>query len=321
MFLRSLALAGLAASLLAGSALAAPTRLDDLNRFPPPLREKVLKRLTERQRATPSSPGLDTTPPAVAALSVGRVVQADSPLPGLPAEFTLTDDLSGVQWAEMWIRHRDTGATQTVTLLVGGNTPVRHEQGKLLLSYNWSLYAPGTWDITDVYLRDVAGNYARVEQAQLTALGGNLSFEVRNRLYDRVDPVLKSGVLLASQVSRSTPWSGTTSVSPMLNAEITVLDKRSVRASGVADAHFHLCTADESDCLLVTGSRLARPGRSVLQLSATLLPEQTLGTYYLHSLYVYDRAGPNFNIYTSTRFGGVTDFSRYFPVTQVEITP
>ncbi|MBN8488174.1 MAG: hypothetical protein J0M20_10695 [Burkholderiales bacterium] len=307
--------------LLASSALAAPMLPDGLQRFPPEMRAKVVQRLAAQQRQAPRNASLDGTPPRITAFSVEATVVAHRQESGLGVDISVADDWSGVKWLNVEWTHLDSGIRADTMVFVGGASTARREQGRLQLSPVWGMGGqPGSYVISGATVADVAGNVAHYGQAELAALGGNLGFEVRNRLYDPRPPVLRAGRLGVSSVSRSTPWSGTADAMPMVTAELTVGDKGSGPLAGVVDAHFYMCTLDETDCLLVIGTQLPRHGRSVMQLSGTVLPEQTLGTYHLANMFLYDRSG-NFTVLSSKRFGGDTDFSRYFPATQVEITP
>lgn len=307
--------------LMAHSASASPWRPDSLLRFPPDMRAKALQTLIAKQRQTPRNASLDSTPPQITALSVDTTVVAHRQEAGLGIDISVADDWSGVKWLNLEWTHLDSGVRGEAMVFVGGASTARREQGQLTLSPVWGMGGqPGAYVVSGATVQDVAGNVAHYNQGELAALGGNLNFEIRNRLYDPRPPVLKAGLLRVSSVSRSTPWSGTADAMPMVTAELTVGDKGSGPLAGVVDAHFYMCTLDESDCLLVIGTQLPRHGRSVMQLSGAVLPEQTLGTYHLANMFLYDRSG-NFTILRSKRFGGDTDFGRYFPATQVEITP
>jgi hypothetical protein len=116
--------------------------------------------------------------------------------------------------------------------------------------HRWS--EPGVWSITELMIRDIAGNARDGDNAALAALG-NTEFTVTNTGADVAAPVLANAVIETPNLSLSVPPVGTPEGTlPFAKVASTMNDTGSPTASGTDVYSIFLCklpfNADTQKC-------------------------------------------------------------------------
>lgn len=317
-------LAGAGLMVLATAAVARPAAVQDLKRLPPQARAAAVQALVAKQQAARKAgavAGLDSTAPTVTAFNVGRRLDPSKTWNQVLVDITIKDALSGLSWA-----YADfvgpSGQWITLYMPYGYGQTVEEIHAALHMS---PAYEPGTWKAYDLYGYDVAGNYFYKDQNALRALG-NIQFKVSSTVYDVTPPTLVSGTVSATSISLSTPWPGTESSGPFVTAKLAVTDAGNTGVSGPAYSYAQYCTQDLVNCFGLGNDYYYYATTPYGVTSAT----QTLGTqlydgfptgeYHLYYVQLGDNAG-NWISYTSSEFGGETDFSTLFNSTVITLTP
>ena len=308
--LHSLALAALA---LAQHATAAPLDPSRLATLEPALRPQLLQALN-------AGPGtalakLDTTAPVLKAVKAATSVDTGKNPNQLLVNLQVSDELSGMMMVFV------SASSPSQNQLVGsgqhlGSWPAFKGQ----LALRFGPYAePGVWTVSEVWGFDVAGNTFSCTASCLTALGGNLQFTVSGSKGDTQAPTLASGKVATPVVSRSTPAKGTAAANPFVRVQ---LDTADTGGSGTAGGIATFCLPDESQCFSTWSENwIYAQKSSSLYGFTSLWPEIPTGSYLLKSVSLHDHGGASVT-YTSTAFGGTTDFAPLFPAgSTVTIAP
>ncbi|MBQ0932049.1 hypothetical protein KAK07_20180 [Ideonella sp. 4Y16] len=302
----------LSALFVAAAAAAAPA-ITDLPHMAPAQRAQALQAL----RQTPALPmaALDTTPPVVVSINAGTTVDAGKSMNQLVVDLNVTDDLSGLLHTFMTARSPSGAQTVANGQHLGGWTAFK---GQMALRFG-PFAEPGVWTITEVYGSDIAGNNFVCDAACLGALGGNLQFTVTGTRADAQAPTLSSGRILTPAVSLSTPVKGTLDHLPIVRMQLGTADQG---GSGTAGAYATFCLPDQSSCFGTWSENwVYAQKKSTLYGYASTWVGMPIGTYLLKDVTLHDHAGST-RVYTSTAFGGSTDFAPWFPNgTQVIVNP
>lgn len=316
--LTSLAFAAVMATLAtpASAADAAPGEFA-LHRFEPAeMQAARLAHLAALRRAGASS-ALDTTAPKLTAFSVAPTANVSVAPGGLTITMTATDNDTGINYGYA-ILAGPSGQTLWAPLYQG--MPLRTVNAKSLQVLS-PFAEPGTWSVLYVGLQDYEGNFAYVSGDELDALG-NSHFTVTSRGQgDKIAPTLVGGKVVNTTVSISghqrdtnaAPWTGTILVGQDSGATI----------SGIQYAYAWYCTLDRLSCFSLSGtaSTLATAQPVSVGAYSSIQSWNAPGEYHLDSVTLQDRAG-NFSTFTSTEFGGTTDFSTLFTGgTTITLTP
>ena len=260
---------------------------------------------------------IDTTPPHLTSFSVAASVDASVSTHQLQVEMTLVDELSGVDWAQL---HAISPSGQEIWSDVPHVTGAKRREARTGLHF-LPFAEAGTWQVTEVIGRDVAGNFFFYNQTQLAALGPN-TFQVVNPKSDLVAPTLSGGKVLTSSVSLSQPAKGTLAEWPLLRLQLRVADTGSPGRSGANLANVFMCLPDGSSCfsLVSDPSTLFGLDRDTLIAHARLTPDTLPGVYVVRAVDLFDHAG-NARVYLSTAFGGSTDFDALLSPSTIDVTP
>jgi hypothetical protein len=317
---RGLAL-GLVAAVAATTAAQAAT-------LPTPELMRAQARAQHLAHAAPDGRRIDTTPPVLAAFNAGTSVDARLANSGVPIGLTLTDDLSGVAYVYVEAHGPHGQVIEVQRTFDYADRKARATLG-LMLS---SAAEPGDWQVTYLYAYDLAGNGLSLGQSALAALG-NTHFTVSNDAFDAIPPRLVRGRILTPSFSISKYAKGVPRGGPLESpgVGIKVTDDGGPGSAGVRSATMNFCMPDEyGDCydydfMLMADNASGLPGDATTDLvlgadADYFYSTPTPGTYALESLVLTDFAG-NTRTYTSTDFGGDTDFSKYFPTTTIVVTP
>lgn len=292
------------------AATAAPA-ITDLPHMAPAQRALALQAL---QSARPLG-ALDTTPPTVVSLQAATSVNASKNMNQLVVDLQVSDDLSGL--LHTFMTARGPGGTQTVATgqHLGGWPSFK---GQMALRFG-AFAEPGLWTITEVYGSDIAGNVFSCDSTCLTALGGNRQFTVTGTTADTQAPTMAGGRILTPAVSLSTPVKGTTDHLPFVRMTLNAADQG---GSGTAGAYATFCLPDQSNCFGTWSENwVYAQKKSVLNSYAGTWVGMPTGVYLLKDVSLHDHAGGT-RLYTSSAFGGSTDFSALMPAgTQVIVNP
>jgi hypothetical protein len=128
--------------------------------------------------------------------------------------------------------------------------------------------------------------------------------------------------VLTPALSLSTTHPGTNQP-PFAAIKIDVVDSGNTAVAGIDRVSATFCLADSSRCISVTDNEASQhhAKSGFLRLGGQISPGyHTPGVYKLHNVSLGDRAG-NVQFLMSTEFGGVTDFSAYFPSTTITLNP
>jgi hypothetical protein len=172
---------------------------------------------------------------------------------------------------------------------------------------------PGTWEADLFYAYDANGNFAGYSRNELRALGST-TFQVKNDRDDHVPPALAGGTIATPKVHLSRPPKGTPDGTlPYVSAQLSVTDSGNGAVSGAYSARVIFC-ADECAHSFSLAGLANRTGqaRATLALGTQLDEKQRPGSYQIFALTLADVAG-NDVTYTSSAFGGETDFAGFFP--------
>jgi hypothetical protein len=253
--------------------------------------------------------GLDHKGPNLVGFNAGTEVDAGSATGRLHIDWSVTDNQSGFMFGWMWLR---SPSGQVKGYSFGESIPSRKESGTGGVSFGpWS--EPGTWTVTGMSIEDANGNQTNVDTAALAALG-NTQFTVINAAgADLALPTLRSGKIATPIVSLSQTVPGTAGVSLPAIVNLRLQDTGSPGVSGVAAAWATFCRTDVQSCftLFGKGDELGAAQRSLRLSEVPARLVLSPAVYTLSSVQVSDFAG-NFSVYTSTAFGGTTDFAALF---------
>lgn len=258
---------------------------------------------------------LDTTVPVLKSVKAATAVDAGKNPNQLLVNLQVSDELSGMMMVFV------TATNPSHTQQVGGGVHLGSWPAfKGAVALRFGPYAePGVWTVSEVWGFDVAYNTFSCTADCLAALGGNLQFTVSGTKADAQAPTLVSGKVATPVVSRSTPAKGTAATNPFVRVQVSTAD---TGGSGTAGAMATFCLADDSQCFSTWSENWVYAQKSsTLYGYTSLWPEIATGTYWLKSLQLNDHGGAG-QTYTSTVFGGSTDFSVFFPTgTSVTIEP
>jgi hypothetical protein len=282
------------------------------------VRQLVAKQQAERSQ---SAAGADVTPPVLTQFNASATLDLSKAAAPFRINIKATDDLSGLQYLSALA----TGPSgQTITAFAFSSYPAINFAGFAGFSTIDRLLEPGAWKFTYAYGYDVAGNYFGLDETALAALG-NTTFTVVNISgYDPVTPALAGGQIFTPSVSLSGHAAGTTDQDPYVGCKLKLTDAGSTALSGLSQGYAYFCQlADTSKCIYLSGytyaTGLASASFSVgTQVSASR--GDVPGNYELYYVHVDDHAG-NGKSYTSSKFGGETDFSAIFPTTVIKLKP
>jgi hypothetical protein len=309
---------------LAQGAALAETELsaEDLSQLSPQDRRAYVGRVIARQQAAPAQGGAtDSTPPTLTGFNTSTVLNLVKAAASFRIAIKGTDDLSGLKS----VGYEATGPSgQVISGAIDTGFPAANYQGLGGFAGGSQFLEPGIWTVTYVFGYDWAANFFNLDAAGAAALG-NTTFTVSNSGgYDLVKPALASGKLITPNVSLSASAKGTASEDPLVGLKVTVTDAGNTALAGVKSASAILCQLDNPGiCIYPSGFTSATGVSSLLltlksQVSAAR--GNVTGAYALRSITVMDHAG-NFDTWTSTLFGGTTDFSTLFPATVITLKP
>lgn len=290
--------------------------------------------------------GLDTKAPTVTSFKLSGAVNASASQSFVTVNFKAKDDLSGVYDYAITLEspnkrtmirqeglNPDLSTSFSTAVQVGY---IRYENIEFSEVFNrWS--EPGVWSITELMVRDVAGNARVYDKAALAALG-NTEFTVTNTSADLAAPVLSNGVIETPTLSLSVQPAGTKAGTlPFARMSVTLQDSGTPTASGVDTYSFYFCKlpfdpatqqcADAFGVLGITGKPIVatatvKANGMLERANAPVMrtPVST-GVYHLCSIDVADIAG-NHGTYHATLCGGADELSALFPGgTTVTVNP
>lgn len=292
---------------------------EQLNQMSPPKRMEAIKALAAQQAATRSTKSgrLDSTPPKVLAFSAGTQVDASKSIEQLTMSLTVTDDLSGVDSIMVSAR---SPSGQYISTYSNGHAGMLQVKAGLALSLS-PFAEPGQWQIVSLGVSDLNNNWTNLDQDALQALG-NTKFEVLSASADLVAPKLTSGKILTPEVSASKPAKGTANRASYARVQLNISDSGTDAISGPSYSSLSFCLPDKSVCFYF-GS-YGQPVYGTKKFSEVAnndsFADVAPGEYLLESVGLSDWAG-NYREYTSTEFGGETDFSKLFPLTVLTVKP
>ncbi len=300
---------------LLGTALAQNASAEDpLRHIPPHERPAYVQQMMERQaerRAAGLDAAVDVTGPVITGFNAGTTLNLTKPAAPFKVTVKATDDLSGVRNCEFHA-YGPHGQIMYVTAQPGIPSVNFGVVGGLGPKVS-RLHEPGVWKFKNGYCHDAAGNGAIIGEAALDALG-NTDFTVVSAGYDLQKPTLTSGKMLVGAVSLSGHVAGTTQP-PYVGARFEAADTGDSAVAGVSAVYARFClVASPSTCIHIWGDMYAA-GQGVAGVVAgtqvSVGSGNTPGEYPLHSVQVDDSAG-NYRLYTSTLFGGTTNFTPMF---------
>lgn len=315
------ALLGLAAN---GAAHAeAGLSADALASMAPSALKEYVARQIARQQAQPLQGGaLDVTPPTLTQFSAGTKLDLNKAAAPFKIVIKGTDDLSGLKS----VGYQATGPSgQVISGAIDTAFPALSYGGNGGFAGGSQFLEKGAWKVTYAFGFDWAGNFFNLNEAAL-ALLGNTSFTVSNPGgFDLVKPTLLTGSgLITPTVSLSAVAKGTASEDPSIGLKVKVSDAGNTAVAGVKSVSAIMCQlADPSTCLYPAGYTSATGMTSTtitIKQQVSAARGNVPGDYTLQSVTVMDHAG-NFTSYTSTLFGGSTDFSTLFSATVIKLNP
>ncbi|MGM9485831.1 hypothetical protein [Ideonella sp. YS5] len=242
--------------------------------------------------------------PKLTAFSVGPSVDAGSMDAQLRVDLVATDRLSQLNYMSVTATSPD-GLQQVSTGYTTG-FPSSKVTSAIGLAFNY-FHAPGTWNVTQVILYDVAGNQVIYDAAALSNLGPT-AFTVKNETWrtDTSPPTASAGKVL-------TPHVDVKSVAAYAGVQYAINDTGNPKASGPSYATAQFCTLDFANCIYLSHSlTYAGLAKATMRPTTQLYAGYPAGTYYLYILYSTDWAGYT-EYLTGADFGGETDFSALFP--------
>lgn len=253
----------------------------------------------------------DSAPPVVSSFSLPASVTLTRYGQDMPIAFKASDDLAGLGNFYAVIGSPSGNQQLGIFLesVVLGETLTDRRVGQWV----YPNVEPGIWKLLRVGVCDLAQNCQEWDgDTQLRALKGRHQVEVKNALYDVTPPTLSRSVLSLRQVA---------GVGTIVEADVVALDAGDPRASGATQADFLLCQLNASDCLTLQGSnRLPDQSEAKLRSSRWLKEDDGIpaGVYHIKEVMLVDYFG-NLRTYTSTMFGGETDFTGLFNVTSLSL--
>lgn len=282
----------------------------------------VQRLVAQRQGQVGQGLGADAAGPVLTAFNAPTTLNVSKGAAPFKVTVKATDDLSGVRVINFYA-YGPSG--QNIFLSAPAGFPLTKFSSPAGISNVNRMLEPGSWNITYGYAYDAAGNFAYFDQTSLQALG-NATFTVVNSSgYDIVKPTLTDGKILTPSVSLSSFVPGTTGAAPFAQIKVSAADTGSTTVSGVSSVYLSLCkVADANVCINARGDTYATAQATMAlyvgaQVSAS--NGNVTGTYEVAEAYVYDHAG-NYSQYKSTKFGGSTDFSTFFPTgTSIKLKP
>lgn len=308
-FLRGFAALTLAAA--AAQAQAGGPAAEQLSRMAPRQRVEAIRALAAQQAAsrTAKAGHLDTTPPTVTAFDAATRVDASKSIEQLKISLTATDDLSGVD-SIMLAAVSPSG--QRVYAYSNGHAGMLQVKAGLALTLS-PFSEPGLWRIESVNVSDLNNNWTSLGQDALKLLG-NTEFQVLSKSSDLVAPTLTSGKILTPEVSLSVPAKGTENQPSAAKVLLNTSDTGTDAVSGPSNSWPSFCLRDHSVCIYFGsyGQSVYGIKKFAEVVANPYLSDAPLGEYVLETVGVSDWAG-NYRLYTSTEFGGETDFSTLFP--------
>lgn len=259
--------------------------------------------------ARPAATASDATPPVVTSFSLPSAItlaQLGQYMPftvkardggvGLNQVSALLTSPSGNQQIELWVSSY-------------GETRMDRRTGTYLAPN----MEPGIWQIQRVSSCDLATNCNEWTGTALASIKGRHQVEIRSAYYDITPPNLASGVLGLTWVD------GTRG---LVAATVTAQDTGNPRAAGVWSAQIELCRDEPQGgyCLSMNGST-GLPDLATAEVRAGTWVDigyTPPGVYHLKSVVLSDFNGVTHR-YTSTLFGGETDFTSLFNTTTVSL--
>lgn len=242
--------------------------------------------------------------PKLTVFSIGTSVDATSVDAQLRVDLVAADKISQLNYMAVTATSPD--GTQQVSTGYPTGFPSSRVTAAVGLAFNY-FHQPGTWNVTQVTLYDVAGNSVNYDAAALSNLGPT-AFTVKNDSWRRdvSPPVASAGKVLTSHVDvHAAPAN--------VGLQYTISDTGNPDASGPSTAAAQLCTLDLANCIYLSHSQTyAGLAKAVMKPTTQLYAGYPAGTYYLYILYSTDWAGYA-QYLTGADFGGETDFSVLFP--------
>lgn len=262
----------------------------------------------------------DTLPPALTVFNAAASVDVGVPGSALIASFKATDDLSGVRNAYAWAYGPSGQYIDVSTYLA---IPVNKPTGKMHSSVVNGFLEPGVYTFQGAYIYDTAGNYQYVDGATLATLG-KVDFTVKNKKgFDVSKPSIQSGKIVTPRISLSATHPGT-DLPTFAQVTVSATDAGNTALSGVQYANATFCLLDQTSCFSVSsssGETVPMAFSATVKMGGQITDMATpLGEYHMYSMAVGDYAGNYVYLY-GTQFGGVTDFSTYFPSTTITLIP
>lgn len=248
------------------------------------------------------APASDVTPPQVTYFNLPKAISVSPPFGNiLVHDIRAQDDSAGV-WYLWPTLVGPSGQSMELSNLMGwGDLSVNQQVGTYLPAKT----EPGQWTLGSVRVCDAAANCATLDGAALTAAGGRHRVTVKNPSYDAVAPSLTAGEI--TQYYRQGMLPG------YLIARLTIQDTGTISVSGVSGAEVMLCLTDGFTCVSANGSTMVPGLASTTVVAANQVNEHMpQGQYWIKYIRVSDQHN-NQRIYTSTLFGGETDFAQLFP--------
>jgi len=252
------------------------------------------------RRAT--SPASDVTPPQLTYFNLPKAITVSQPYgTTLVHDIRAQDDSAGVWYVWPTLIGPSGQSMELNNLMAWGDLSVDQQVG----SYLSVQTEPGQWMLGSVRVCDAATNCAVLDGAALTAVGGRHRVSIKNPGYDAVAPSLTAGEVTRYYRQGMVP--------AYLIARIGAQDSGTLAVSGVATAQIELCLSDNTACVSASGGTNV-PGLSTATLVlGNQMPEfPPQGQYWIKTLRIGDQSG-NQRVYTSTLFGGSTDFGQVFP--------
>jgi hypothetical protein len=312
------AIVPMAAAIALAGVATAPARADaDLNAPPSSTLAKGVAQQGE------GSGRADSVAPVLHNIFVSGSVNAQQPNQSIIIDMDMTDKSSGI--VSYTVELTSPSGSRIISRTKTVPTPSQHVTPTLTVgSYPYSdpvfnVYdQPGTWRVSSLLVQDAAGNARSYNAAQLQGFGNTAFTVINNGGFDIVPPTFAGGTILTPNVHRSKAPKGTRAgTPPYVSANIELTDSGNGATSGDYEAVLRLCHLDTSgqcdDYLTMQAVTNEVGGQAnTMTVGTQMRADQTLGLYVIDDLNLYDVAS-NHSLYTSTQFGGNTNFSSYFP--------
>lgn len=275
----------------------------ELQTLPPEAQRAYVQERVALQRSQAALTG-DTTGPQLTGFSLKANAAAGSQL---TAKVQATDDLSGVRGMYFYAF----GPDNAISMNLYWQLPATANQGIAVGEIN-RFAEPGSYSAVWGYLYDAAGNYTYLNASDFSALG-NATVQVSNgKAIDSQPPTLGTGKLLTTRLSLADRLPGTDQPA-YAGAELSGTDSGQSGTSGVREMNLEFCLLDNSRCFWFYGNTGAQ-GLDKLKLNVGGQPAMATsvpGRYYVKQAILTDWSMHS-SLYTSTRFGGTTDFATVF---------